>query len=279
MSTTATLVLGEFWLVMTDHLWQSSLFFAIFLGIIAVATAPAATLMVIREYEADGPTTSSVLSLVGLNNLFSIFAFGVATHFLLKPADGIDQLLYSLFVPLLVGGALGFLISIWAERLELPSEFKILILSGVAVSAALSFKFGLDPLLTGLALGIVLANSSPRWYRMQDALREVDYPLYVVFFVIAGANLHIESLGHIGLLGVAYVIARTAGKFFGSIAGAKFGKFSGNRGKHIGMTLLSQAGVAIGLASYLVVLWPEGGKLLETTILWMVGGNEGPARP
>ena len=253
-----------------QQLWQTSVYFGTFLGIIAVATAPAATLMVIREYEADGPTTSAVLSLVGLNNLFAIFAFGIATHFLLRPTDGIGQLIFNLFLPLFIGSAIGFLISIWAERLELPSEFKILILSGVAVSAVISFKFGLDQLLTGLALGIVLANSSPRWYRMQEALREVDYPLYVVFFVIAGANLHIESLAHIGLLGVVYVLARTAGKFFGAVAGARFGGFGNNKGRHVGMSLLAQAGVAIGLASYLAALWPEGGLLLETVILGAV---------
>ena len=253
-----------------QELWQTSVYFGTFLGIIAIATAPAATLMVIREYEADGPTTSAVLSLVGLNNLFAIFAFGIAAHFLLKPAEGVGQLLFSMFVPLLIGGTIGFLISIWAERLELSSEFKILILSGVAISAAISFKFGLDPLLTGLSLGIVLSNSSPRWYRMQDALREVDYPLYVVFFVIAGANLHIESLSHIGLLGVAYVLARTAGKFFGAIAGGRLGGFGNNKGRYVGMALMAQAGVAIGLASYLVELWPEGGVLLETVILGSV---------
>lgn len=253
-----------------QQLWQTSLFFGTFLGIIAIATAPAATLMVIREYEADGPTTSTVLSLVGLNNLASIFVFGVAAHFLLTPAEGFAHLLYALFVPLSIGGAIGFLISIWAERLELSSEFKILILSGVAVSAAISFKLGLDPLLTGLSLGIVLSNSSPRWYRMQEALREVDYPLYVVFFVIAGANLHIESLAHIGLLGAAYVIARSFGKFFGSITGARLARFGSDKGRHVGMTLLSQAGVAIGLASYLVEIWPEGGMLLQTVILGAV---------
>lgn len=253
-----------------QQLWQTSLFFGVFLGTIAIATAPAATLMVIREYEADGPTTNTVLSLVGLNNLFSIFAFGIAAHFLLKPAEGVGQLLFGLFVPLMIGGALGFFISIWAERLEQSSEFKILILSGVAVSATISFKLGIDPLLTGLALGIVLSNSSPRWHRMQAALREVDYPLYVVFFVIAGANLHIESLPHIGLLGVAYVLARTSGKLFGAVTGAKFGGFSRDQGRYVGMALLSQAGVAIGLASYLVGLWPEGGGLLQTIILGAV---------
>lgn len=253
-----------------QQLWQTSVYFGTFLGIIAIATAPAATLMVIREYEADGPTTSAVLSLVGLNNLFAIFAFGIASHFLLKPTDGIGQLLFNLFLPLFIGSAIGFLISIWAERLELPSEFKILILSGVAVSAVISFRFGLDPLLTGLSLGIVLANSSPRWYRMQEALREVDYPLYVVFFVIAGANLHIESLAHIGLLGVAYVLARTAGKFFGAVTGARLGGFGQNKGRYVGMSLLAQAGVAIGLAGYLAALWPEGGLLLETVILGSV---------
>jgi Kef-type K+ transport system membrane component KefB len=251
-------------------LWQTSLFFSIFLGIIAIATAPAATLMVVREYEAEGPATSAILTLVGLNNFVSIFLFAIAAHVLLQPEAGISQLLFNMFGPVLFGGLTGFILSVWAQRLELKSEYKILILGGVASCAAISHWLALDPLLTGLAMGVVLANSSPRWHLIRDTLREVDYPLYVAFFVVAGANLHIETLSHIGVLGVAYVVARTAGKIFGSIWGARLGQFDREKGYHVGISLLAQAGVAIGLASSLASAWPEGGKLLETVVLGSV---------
>ena len=269
----ATLVCNAFILkfsVPGMSLWQTSLFFSIFLGIISIATAPAATLMVIREYEAEGPATSAILTLVGLNNFISIFTFAIAAHFLLHPAADIGLLLAKLFGPILFGGMTGFILSVWAQRLELKSEYKILILGGVASCAAISHWLDLDPLLTGLAMGVVLANSSPRWHLIRDTLREVDYPLYVAFFVVAGANLHIETLGHIGIIGIAYVVARTAGKILGSIWGAKMGQFDREKGYHVGLSLLAQAGVAIGLASSLASEWPEGGKLLETVVLGSV---------
>ena len=251
-------------------LWQTSFYFSIFLGIIGVATAPAATLMVIREYEAEGAATSAILTLVGLNNFISIFAFAIAAHLLLHPTGAIDLLLVNLFGPLLLGGITGFALSIWAQRLDLNSEYKILILGGVATCAAVSHWFNLDPLLTGLAMGVTLSNSSPRWHLILDALREVDYPLYVAFFVVAGANLHIETLGHIGILGIAYVLARIVGKIIGAIWGAKLGQFDAKKGYYVGLSLLAQAGVAIGLASSLAAEWPEGGKLLQTVILGSV---------
>lgn len=251
-------------------LWQTSLSFALFLGIIAVATAPAATLMVIREYEAEGPVTGAVLTLVGLNNLASVLGFAVAAHFLLRPGDGPMLLLFGMAGPLLLGGALGFAISVWVQRLELASEHKVLLLGAVAATAALCRSLGIDPLLASLALGMVLANSSPRWHKLVASLRQVDYPLYVAFFVLAGANLHIETLAHIGLLGIAYVAARTLGKFLGANLGARLGAFGGRERACIGFTLLAQAGVAIGLASTLSRQWPDGGMLLETVVLGAV---------
>lgn len=251
-------------------LLQTSFYFSIFLGIIAIATAPAATLMVIREYEAEGPSTSAILTLVGLNNFISIFAFAIAAHLILHPSTDLGLLLVNLFGPLLLGGLTGFILSVWAQRLELPSEYKIIILGGVATCAATSHWLNLDPLLTGLAMGVVLANSSPRWHLMRDALREVDYPLYVAFFVIAGANLHIETLGHIGMIGIAYVVARVVGKILGAIWGARLGQFHRDKGYNVGLGLLAQAGVAIGLASSLASEWPGGGQLLQTVILGSV---------
>lgn len=251
-------------------LLQTSTLFAVFTGIIGMATAPAATLMVIREYEADGPVTNVLLTLVGLNNLISALAFATAAHLLLTPDGGVTALSYQIAMPLIIGGAFGLGVSVWAQRLELPSEFKILLLGSVTTAVAASRMLELEPLLTCMALGMVLANSSPRWHRLVKSLNEIDYPLYVVFFVLAGANLHIETLGHIGLLGVAYVAARTIGKLAGGWLGAKLGKFGRRERTWIGMTLLAQAGMAIGLAATLANIWPVGGKMIQTVILGSV---------
>jgi len=251
-------------------LLQTSTFFGIFTGIIGVATAPAATMMVIREYESEGPVTASVLTLVGMNNLASVLCFSLAAHLLITPEAGIGGLLREMLMPLVVGGGFGFAMSVWAQRLELTSEHKILLLGGVTATVALCRALNIEPLLACMALGMVLSNSSPRWTRLIKSLSEIDYPLYVAFFVMAGANLHIETLSQIGLLGVAYVISRTLGKIIGAWLGARIGQFGQREQAWVGMTLLAQAGMAIGLASTLAARWPEGGPLIQTIILGSV---------
>ncbi len=257
-------------LVGSLSLLQTSVLFGTFSGIIGIATAPAATLMVIREYEAEGPVTSCLLTLVGLNNLISVFAFTIAAQLLVVPDGNLSDVAYQIVLPLLLGGLFGFGMSVWAQRLDLASEHKILLLGGVTLVVAVSRALGLEPLLSCMALGIVLANSSPRWHRLVKSLNEIDYPLYVIFFVLAGANLHIETLSHIGLLGIAYVLARTVGKLFGGWLGARLGQFGGRERSWIGMTLLAQAGMAIGLAATLANLWPEGGAMIQTVVLGSV---------
>lgn len=269
----ATLIANLFLLHRTVpglDLWNTSLTFALLLGIIAVATAPAATLMVIREYEADGPVTGTVLTLVGFNNLASVLGFAVLTHLLIRPEESLTILAVRMLGPIAIGALLGFLLSVWAQRLELASEHKVLLLGGVTACSAACRHFGIDPLLASLALGIALANSSPRWHQLLDSLRQVDYLLYIAFFVLAGANLHLESLAHIGLLGIAYVLARTLGKWLGAVIGARLGAFGRREQNYVGLTLLAQAGVAIGLAGSLVHAWPQGGRLVETIVLGSV---------
>jgi len=251
-------------------LLQTSLLFGVFTGIIGVATAPAATLMVIREYEAEGPVTNELLALVSLNNLGSVLAFAIASQLLVFPDGSLASVAYQILMPVGLGGLFGIVMSAWAQRLELTSEHKILLLGGVAAAVTISRFFDLEPLLTCMVLGMVLANSSPRWHRLVKSLSEIDYPLYVVFFVLAGANLHIETLGHIGLLGLTYVLARTLGKLLGGWLGAKLGRFGHRERAWVGMTLLAQAGMAIGLAATLAKHWPEGGKLIQTVILGSV---------
>lgn len=249
---------------------QTSLLMGLLFGIIAIATAPAATMMVIREYEAEGPTTTTLVSLVGLNNLFSIVAFLCAMHWVFSPDEGNLVLLWHLTGPLVVGGGTGLLVAAWSQRLELASEFKCIILGALFFITILSQFTGINALLCHLLFGIVLASSSPRWHQIYAAIKQIDYPLYVAFFVLAGANLHIETLLEIGSLGVAYVTLRIVGKWLGASWGAQLASFSQREQQVLGMTLMAQAGVAIGLASKLADQWDQGGHLVEAVILGSV---------
>ncbi len=264
---------NQFWLKVAIEPFSTnstSLLIGLFFGVIAIATAPAATMMVIREYEADGPTTSTLLSLIGLNNLLSVLAFLCASHWVFDAGEGTAILFWHLFGPLLIGGGSGLFIAIWSQRLELASEFKCLIIGSLFALTVVSQITEINALLSHLAFGIVLANSSPRWHQIQAAIKQIDYPLYVVFFVIAGASLHLQTLLHIGSLGAAYVVLRTVGKWSGARWGAKLANFSVREQQCIGMTLMAQAGVAIGLAASLAHSWPQGGKMIETVILGSV---------
>ena len=245
----------------------SSIHLGLFLGIIAMATAPAATLLVIREYESQGPLTDIVMALVGLNNLVTILGFTCVTHFLVLPGEGFTLLLAHLFLPFVIGGTVGFGLSAWEQQLETPTDTQLLVLGTVIGVVGLCRLLGLHFLLGCFVCGVVVVNASPRERRLFDALRQVDYPLYVLFFVLAGASLHLETLSHIGLLGLVYIAARSCGKLLGSQLGVQFGQFSMVTRRWIGPALLAQAGVAIGLSATLRETWPGGGYLVETIVL------------
>ncbi len=245
----------------------TSLLMGLLTGIIAIATAPAATMMVIREYSAEGTTTATLLALVGLNNIISVVLFLLVQHFLFNSGG---SLLWGLGGPLFVGGGIAFLVAIWSQRLDLGSEFKCLVLGALFAITVMCQLSAVNVLLTHLVFGIILANSSPRWHKIYAAIKQVDYPLYVLFFVIAGASLHLETLAHIGSLGVVYVLMRCAGKWYGARWGARLAHFSRREQRYLGQALMAQAGVAIGLAATCAQMWPVGGKLLETVILGAV---------
>ncbi len=253
------------WTVLETSLALGGLF-----GCIAMATAPAATLMVIRECESEGPVTTAVMTLIGLNNLATIMAFSLLATLLTRPDAGMGHALLHLALPVLLGGVIGFGLSSWAQHLELGSEHKLLLLGGVILTIGLCQVLEVNALLACFALGVVLANSSPVWHRLYESLKQIDYPLYVIFFMLAGARLHLETLFHIGLLGLAYVVARSLAKWWGPRLGARLGGFGEREHATVCYTLFAQAGVAIGLAESLARTWPEGGHAVETVVLGSV---------
>jgi Kef-type K+ transport system membrane component KefB/CBS domain-containing protein len=248
---------------------HTSLAIGLVLGSIAMTTAPAATLMVIREYEAEGPVTATIMTLIGLNGLAATILFTLVGH-LLFHGQNLATILLQVSAPLVIGGGIGLLVAGWSQSLELSSEHKLVLVAGALATASACRVLQFNPLLACFAFGTVLANSSPRWHKLYVSLREIDYPVYVPFFVLAGARLHLETLAHLGSLGLVYVAARGYGKWQGARLGARWGAFGERERKCIPTTLFAQGAVAIGLAGALNSAWPEGGRIVESVILGAV---------
>ncbi len=249
-----------------DSLLKSSLYLALILGTVAIETAPASTLMVIREYESEGPLTDAVTALVGLNNLSVIIIFNILIYYLLLPSENLLNLLAQIFIPLFWGGLVGFIISVWGQKLQTSTELQLLILGGSVAILGVCRYLNYDILLAALACGMMIANSSLKTEQIFVAIKNFDYPLYVFFFVIAGASLHLGSIVHIGWFGAIYLVSRMVGKILGTHWGAKWGHFNVTEQRWTGLVMLSQAGIAIGICKTLLNLDVPDAQQITTII-------------
>ncbi len=229
--------------------------FAIVMGAIASATAPAATIMVIKQYNAKGPVTETLLSVVALDDAVALVGFGFAVTaakvFTSATANVMTSILepfIEVFVSLFAGAVLGvlftFVLRFWkkdSNRLSL-----IIIFVFLAVSAA--DMIGGSSLLVCMALGAALINLKTGAEKVMDLADSMTPPILMMFFVISGAELNVTVIPTIGVVGVAYVIARVAGKVIGTKFAAHIMNADTGIKKYLGWTLIPQAGVAIGLS-------------------------------
>ncbi len=248
---------------------------ACFLALMAITTAPAATQMVVREYDSEGPLTDLVMTLIGFNNMAAIVAFVLCVHYVVTPDEPLMGAIRELGLPLGIGALTGAMLAMMDQRLTAIVERQILGLSAVAIVVGVSYLLKVSSLPAALAAGAVLVNSSPHGKRLIDDLRGVDFPLYVVFFVMAGANLHLEALPHMGVIGIAYIVARALGKYGGSFLGCRVVKMDAPLRTWLGPAMMAQAGLAIGLAQELANDWGSSGHTVQTVILAAVVVFEG----
>ncbi|XPS88192.1 sodium/hydrogen exchanger [Desulfosarcina variabilis str. Montpellier] len=248
---------------------------AAFLTVMSVTTAPAATQMVMREYQSEGSLTDTILPLIGINNLVAIIAFILLRNSALTEIASVLSIIIQISGPFVLGTLIGFGIALMDQRLVRPVERQILVIAAVAITAGLADVMNLSAMLTTMIAGVIAVNASPFGRRIFEELTAIDYPLYVLFFILAGAELHLESLGRMGLLGIAYVAARFAGKYLGCRLGARIAGTSPNIKAWLGPAMLAQAGLAIGLAETLARAWPESGEVVQTIILASVVVFEG----
>ncbi len=260
---------------------------ALIFGSLAPASAPAGTVAVIQEYRARGKLTNALYAVVGFDDGLAIiifgFAFAVARSVLLHQHGADQEQVWRLIVtPLLeiglsclIGAVVAVLYRLLARKLTERRDLFILTFATVLISVGISEVLHLSLILTNLVVGLAVANTQAPalTQKIKDELTEVMPLLFVLFFALAGANLHIALLPALGVLGVVYIASRSAGLMGGAWFGAVVGRAEPKIRKYLGMGILSQAGVAIGLAlvvkQTLTPLGPWGarlGALIITTI-------------
>ncbi|MEO8027661.1 MAG: cation:proton antiporter [Bryobacteraceae bacterium] len=274
--TTSMILLGQS--------WQASLL----LGSIAMATAPASTLMVIRECNSSGPLTETLLGVIGVNNILCLTAFAAVAAVIDLSANMSSgggeflQTLYRSIYPLvwqLVGSvALGFLVGLllasWATRVTEQGELLILITGCVLLCVGVALLLELSTLLASLAVGATMVNLSANSRRLFHALASSDPPFYAIFFVMAGSDLNLGLLKTMGVLGIVYVLARVAGKFIGAKFAAKREGLEPVVQRLLGFGLIAQAGLALGLVVTITRRYPELAPAVSTVVLAAVAISE-----
>ena len=261
---------------------------AIILGAIATATAPAATLMVVKQYKAKGPLTNILLPVVALDDAVGLvvfaISFGVAKALETGDVDIISMVVnpvVEVVGSLILGGALGFLFT-WVED-HFQSNSKRLCLSITFVLMAVSLSMvkleigrvhiGFSSLLVCMMLGTVFCNICDSADELMEKTDKWTMPIYVLFFVLSGAELELSvfTSGIIVLIGVVYIIFRCVGKYIGAFSSALLTKCNNNIVKYLGITLFPQAGVALGMSIIVKEQMGEGvGGLVRNIILFSV---------
>lgn len=245
------------------------------LGAIATATAPAATLMVVRQYKAKGEVTNTLLPVVAMDDAIGLMVFSISIAIATSISSGaqmgvmsmIVEPLLEIAVSLVVGGVIGFIVALSMRFFKSKANRLCICIAAVILGVGLAKRFGLSDLLLCMAIGAVLVNMRDDALQVLDNCDTWTPPLFMLFFVISGAELDLAVLPSVGLLGVLYLVARSLGKYFGAYLGSTVVKASPNIRKYLGITLLPQAGVAIGMAQMAAVALPESGTQIQAVVL------------
>lgn len=248
---------------------------SIILGAIATATAPAATLMVVRQYKAKGELTNTLLPVVAMDDAVGLVVFSVSSAVASTLSSGGPVSVYSMAVKPLIeivlslvsGSLLGLLISVSMRFFRSRSNKLMICIAGVVLGEAVANQFGLSDLLVCMSVGAVFANLRDDALDVMDLCDGWTPPLFMLFFVISGAELDLAALPTVGVLGLIYIVVRALGKYFGAYLGAVVVKASPNIRRYLGITLLPQAGVAIGMAQMALATMPEFGARIQAVVL------------
>lgn len=276
-----------------DPFTNANLAFGLILASMSAATAPAATLMVIRQYRSYGPVTKAILPITALDDIFGIIVFGFFLSFaqILLPQGELPPLwllitkpFIEVFGSILIGIIVGTLLSLVVNKFEkIRDDLQVLSLLAIFLVIGINslLNYYLSPygisfsqLLSNIMVGSMIANIAKRPEKAFAAMNDFATPFYVMFFTLAGAGLNLGILGSdplLVLIAGVYIIARAGGKILGIFVGAKIMKQPPPVKKYLGIALLPQGGVSIGLLTVVFVslspLYPAISTIIMLSVL------------
>ncbi len=258
-------------------LTNENLRFALVLASIAAATAPAATLMVIRQYKAKGKLTETLMSIVAIDDSVAVLLFGIgiaianAINPNIEHASLVMQILHPLIeivISLGIGSIIGVLLVLGSIWFTGRGNRITLVVTAILLTIYLATTLGGSSILAAMALGAVFANFAKKHEEVNGLIYFTTPWLYIMFFVFSGVELKLSVLTSVGIIGLVYVLFRVLGKIIGANLGARMTKSEANIRKYLGFSLIPQAGVAIGLSlAATQVLPPDLGAQIRAIIL------------
>ena len=249
--------------------------FSLCLGAIAAATAPAATLMVVKQYKAKGEVTDTLMAVVAIDDATALIFFGISTAIAKAIENGntgsvlmtlLDPLI-EIFSAIVIGAAAGVILRFLTKWFSSRGNRLAIVYMMVFLCVGLGEMLGLSALLMCMMLGAVFANTSSDCDKVFELTDRVTPPIFMLFFFLSGAALDITLIPSVGLIGIIYILFRVIGKVTGAWVGGKLSHASEKTQKYLGYMLVPQAGVAIGLATTAMSVVPDYGSRIRTVIL------------
>ncbi len=255
---------------------------ALIIGAIACATAPGAIMAIIHEYRAKGPLTTTLLAVVALDDAIAVIALAIAlgiSHPLVSGAGGIS-FYQMLGVPFLhiaeaiaIGILFGFALIYIAKLVKTPDLLLVIVFGMIMLCDGVTELLGISAILANMVAGFIVINKA-RKREMFLVVEKIEEVIYVMLFVLAGLHFDLSAMKTAGILALLIVLGRYSGKYLGTRAGATISHSSGEVKKYLGLALLPQAGVALGLVLLAKRAFPTFGTIIVNAVLASVIINE-----
>ena len=252
--------------------------FSIVIASMSAATAPAATLLVMKQYRAYGPMTKTLLSVVALDDVVGIIIFGVSMSLAKMSVTGdaitfsqiIKGPVFEIFGSLILGLILGLILTFFARKQKDRDDLQVISIIAILLGVGIANWLGLSPLLTNIVIGMTIVNLMKKSTKVFSSVNDFVAPFYVLFFTFAGASLDLKVLLSVGIIGIAYIFARGIGKYLGAFVGGKLVKAEKATTNYLGLGLLPQGGISIGLSVLVAQQLPEYAVVINTIIMFSV---------
>lgn len=247
---------------------------AIILGVVSLTVSPAGVMEIIKERKSSGPMTRTLLNLVALDNLIAITLFGLALSLVqasMQPTfvftDVVISIIRDIGLGLLIGAFTGFVFAYFLEKQVLQDKLLVIIIAVIMVNNGIAALLDLSPVLMCIFTGIAITNLTNNRVRVASTFERINLPVNVMFLTLSGAHIELGIIYQVGLIGLAYIVARFVGRAGGSAIFARFTDLDKKVKQNIGLGLVPQAGIAIGLVTIAEQTIPAFAGTLSGVIL------------